>query len=111
MNYFPQKEEERSSSAKRREERGLDPDSGGGDEEQRQEKKTMGRGLLEVHLVHAKGLSGSDFLGEYSTARLPWGRTFIATTTHVLGLAWVRLLMEIDLILPVLVGKIDPCGR
>jgi hypothetical protein len=27
-------------------------------------KRTMGRGLLEVILVDAKGLAGNDFLGE-----------------------------------------------
>jgi hypothetical protein len=27
-------------------------------------RQTMGRGLLEVHLVDAKGLGGTDFLGE-----------------------------------------------
>lgn len=29
----------------------------------------MGRGVLEVHLVDAKGLSGSDFLGEHPPSR------------------------------------------
>lgn len=33
-------------------------------EVQCREKNTMGHGLLEVHQVHAKGLSGSDFLGK-----------------------------------------------
>jgi hypothetical protein len=28
------------------------------------ERQTMGRGLLEVNLIDAKGLAGTDFLGE-----------------------------------------------
>uniref|UniRef100_A0A8R7PW74 C2 domain-containing protein n=1 Tax=Triticum urartu TaxID=4572 RepID=A0A8R7PW74_TRIUA len=58
----------------------------------------MARGLLEVHLVHAKGLSGTDFLGEHACSWLPFAPFC------------VRLWTEIDLRahLYARAGKIDP---